>query len=79
MATFLGSVKSKFDYLDDFHQSVLNLLKKEVKSVPTAKLRVALNDLEESRIKYGKKATIRENLYNASQQDIIKKEIESRK
>lgn len=80
MATFIGAIKgNEYDSLDYFHQSVLGVLKKEIKSMPISTLRIVLKDLELSNEKFGKKATKKANLYNAAQRDIIKKEIESRK
>jgi hypothetical protein len=80
MATFIGAIKgTEYDSLNYFNQSVLGVLKKEIKSMPVSKLRIALKDLESANEKFGKKATKQENLYNAAQRDIIKKEIKSRR
>lgn len=80
MAVFLGAIRNKIESLDYFHQSVLGVMKKEVKKFTTKQLRSALRDLKEARAKFGnKKTTTKEDLYNEAQQEIIKSEINSRK
>jgi hypothetical protein len=79
MATLLGAISSKYDSLNYFNQSVLGVLKKEIKSMPVSKLRIALKDLQSANEKFGKKASKQENLYNAAQREIISNEIKSRR
>jgi hypothetical protein len=79
----MGAVRSKFDALDYFHQSVLSSLERSIKdkkSFPTAKLKKILNDLKETRKKFGgKNSTKMEDLYNEAQVYYIQKELKSRK
>jgi hypothetical protein len=79
MAVLLGSIKSKYDALDYFHQSVLNQMKKDIKKESTSKLKLAYKNLKGAYDKFKLKARKLDNLYNEAQRLIILQEIKSRK
>jgi hypothetical protein len=80
MPVLLGAfIRSKYDYLDYFNQSILNQFKEEIKKYDKNWLRLANQNLRDYYNKHKEKATLTENLFNQAKRELIRKELNSRK
>jgi hypothetical protein len=80
MPVLLGAfIRSKYDYLDYFHQSILNQFKEEIKKYDKNWLRLANQNLRDYYNNHKEKATLTEKLFNEAKRELIRKELNSRK